>query len=400
MTDLIDKTLQRVSDALYLDFPEHVGLPQEESLHPRITNFFRNGPYRRVFVFNCDGGDYDYNPDLTEDQEWQRSAENERIFLAVLERAQQRFGPALGHYPLDTDSMIDVDSDDESLEGEEFDGIEWSPSYAQGATLTVDDGDCRYWVQNDRYLFLQTGKEWGDGTFVFFVAMTLSPPRGRASTEGFWPDSPAPGLTCGLYFKEGEYGVWSTGHLITDLASVGTLQVQTDETQDLAPLVAELVNLRVLDVANSNATDFLVSLRRLRGLREVRLEGNRRTSWCKGRPAAACISSLIRQHLQAVETLVIRDFADCDQQEQVPLAYLRGIQHWSGLRTLDISSNNLSFAPEDFEIFLGELRQLNLQELNISNNPQLCGASTRSAEQDYRQRIQAALGMTRVQWVG
>lgn len=188
----VDATLNEVKAGLVAPYPAQVGAPVSETLFDTLTNFFRNGPYRKVFVFADDGVDFQYDEDAQEGDDIDVETDNDAIFDYVLARLEAEFGPALGHFPVRRDSIMDVvddddDDDDDEEERTTDDGTEWTPEHDQGALIDCDSYRSRYWVIEDQYVFLQGGSITGDDNMAAFVALTITPPVGPACLEGYWP---------------------------------------------------------------------------------------------------------------------------------------------------------------------------------------------------------------------
>ncbi|SMB84480.1 hypothetical protein [Deinococcus hopiensis] len=192
--EYLREALDQVDSELGSPFLPEVGATLQQTNFDNVSNFFRSGPKRKVIQLNQDSGDYDHDPDLTQDQEIAMQLENEAYFETALAQLQSRYGAPLGHTPVHWESVVTTDDDEEQREAREdevIDGIPWTPEYDQGAVVWVDGGQMRYWVIGDRYLFLQEGRVWGDGTFLFFVSVAISPVVGEPCLEGFWPESSA-----------------------------------------------------------------------------------------------------------------------------------------------------------------------------------------------------------------
>ncbi|MDM5177536.1 hypothetical protein PO883_10070 [Massilia sp. DJPM01] len=186
MHDIAAK-LEQLKEAILTGFPAEVGEPVDQTLYSRVTNFFRNGPHRKVLVFTSDGVDFQYDEDAEKDDDDELEVRIWAAFDQVLEQAGQVLGAPLGHRPRDWSSVMDVGEYDDDHEGDSRDDTEWTPEYEQGALMDCDSDRTRYWFVNGRHVFLQAGILTGDDDIVGFVAMTVTPPVGDAQPEAYWP---------------------------------------------------------------------------------------------------------------------------------------------------------------------------------------------------------------------
>jgi hypothetical protein len=202
LQDRVTRTLEQLKAGLDAPYPAEVGEPEVYTPFEASTNSFRPGPCRKVFVFDQDGVDFQYDEDAREGDDLDLMSANDTVFDYVLPRLQALLGPPLGHHPIRWDCVMHPISDEdnqnapgrEEVEGENDEGDadssaypEWTPEYDQGTLIDADDINTRYWVVNGQNVFLQGGYIAGDDNLACFVVVTVTPVVGRACLEGYWP---------------------------------------------------------------------------------------------------------------------------------------------------------------------------------------------------------------------
>ncbi len=167
--------LQAFHIQLATPYPIAVTLPVEETIHDDLTNFLRQGPYRRVYQLYSASGDFDYDADLTEDDMYDMEAACNAIYKHALVIAEYLFGKSKDNYPAGSHRVFEpVDTDFNHKEDQTFDGIPWSLEYEGGAVYQESDAT-RYWETDSDFIFLQRGRLSGDGNFALFVLLTATP---------------------------------------------------------------------------------------------------------------------------------------------------------------------------------------------------------------------------------
>lgn len=170
--ELEQKVLQ-VFKLLNKPFQEQVGEPMEIVGSTDFLNFLRNGPNRKLVIFNESYGDYEHEESMSDDVEISIGADNDAIYSAAVDLLTKEFG---------TPSPQPVESYDELpfsrihfKESADVEDGEWTPEYDGGALFeNADDFVFEYWHQNNQYIVLQNGKIWGDGDFTFYVLVAIS----------------------------------------------------------------------------------------------------------------------------------------------------------------------------------------------------------------------------------
>jgi hypothetical protein len=101
---------------------------------------------------------------------------NDNLFNSTLSVADLVFGKYEGEFPADLPNISETNYEDTSRDGEQADDIGWTPEYEGGAIFrNTDSYDLRYWTRDNNFICLQKGKWTGDGNFLLFVLMTISP---------------------------------------------------------------------------------------------------------------------------------------------------------------------------------------------------------------------------------
>jgi hypothetical protein len=233
----VQKEIFALQSQLGAPYPEAVTKPIAEALTNTLTNFLRNGPHRKVFVLYQDSGDYQYDPDMTQEAEYGMGAECTAAYKEALVFLEGLFGRRRVGRPAARRSYYEPDSDDfPDKEDQEYDGIVWSPEYEGGPEYTEIDTLC-HWEVNGEYIFLQEGRWTGDDNFEYFTLMTVtqktntpeSPVESRSASSARAPARPkelhaieeAIGDTlrkvksCEVMdgFKSGSYSVDSNGQI-------------------------------------------------------------------------------------------------------------------------------------------------------------------------------------------
>lgn len=169
----LEQKVSQVVELLNEPFDEHVGEPAEVSGNSNFSNFLRNGPNRKLVIFNESYGDYEHDESMSDDVEISMSADNNAIYSAAVGLLTKEFG---------TPSPQPVESYDELPfsrihfdDSADIEDGEWTPEYDGGALFeNSDDFVFEYWHQNNQYIVLQSGKIWGDGDFTFYVLAAIS----------------------------------------------------------------------------------------------------------------------------------------------------------------------------------------------------------------------------------
>lgn len=172
-TNELEQKIMHVVEILNKPFDGHVGEPIEVSGNGNFSNFLRNGPNRKLVIFNESYGDYEHDESMSDEVEISMSADNDAIYSAAVDLFAKEFGPPL---PLPIESYDELPFSrtnfDDSADDEEGD---WTPEYDGGALFeNADDFVFEYWNQNNQYIVLQNGKIWGDGDFTFYVLVAIS----------------------------------------------------------------------------------------------------------------------------------------------------------------------------------------------------------------------------------
>ncbi|RYG28095.1 MAG: hypothetical protein EOO01_40325 [Chitinophagaceae bacterium] len=175
-TEELQYFVQTIHSAIDRPYPATVSAPLDTTAFDPLTNFLRNGPARKVFLVNCSGGDYEYDEAMTPAEEARMETENDECFNNLLKAATDVWGEARGEFPPAGMAISETNYADNSHEGQQFDGVEWTPEYAGGALFrNADSLAARYWQQERDVIFTQKGKWTGDGNFLLFVLVTVTP---------------------------------------------------------------------------------------------------------------------------------------------------------------------------------------------------------------------------------
>lgn len=358
----IAATLDQLKHAIHTDFPAEVGAPVAETLFAMVTNFFRNGPQRKVFVFASDGIDFQYHESVREGDDTKLELAMFDTFNSVLEQAERVLGAPLGHRPLDRDSVMDVKEYHYYDEGDTGDGTEWTPEYEQGALLCCDEDRTRFWFINGRYIFVQGGYITADDMIVGYVAMTITPKLGDGEPVGEW--FPVKGH---LTFGSGTAYLKVDENAAADPATIEDLVVYWPTAAPLPALLYQLTRLQKLTLASVDLQDLLFPFSPFAHLREIFIEGKGKADHADGGPALRCVRDLIAQALPRVTSLAIRGFGN-DKGDALALADLSGISQWRSLTSLGLAHNQFTFTVAELNAFIGELRQLPLETLDLVGN--------------------------------
>ena len=171
----IDELLEEITRQVGTDYPPEVTAPAEITYNDHLTNFLRSGPFRKTFLFSWTGGDYEYDENMSLGEEIRMELNNDEIFITVSNRCAALFGKPGLERP-DEPIFSVTDHEDSSGELNSYDGVAWTPDYEKGAVFeNVDSSDMLYWEAEKEYIILQKGKWTGDGNFLFFVLMTITP---------------------------------------------------------------------------------------------------------------------------------------------------------------------------------------------------------------------------------
>ncbi len=389
MHDIAAK-LEQMKAAIYTDFPAEVGPPVEQTQFGMITNFFRNGPKRKVVVFTSDGIDFQYDDDAREGDDSKLEVAMFNAFNVVLEQAERVLGTPLGHRPLDWSSVMDVEEYDDDDEGESCDDTAWTPEYDQGAVLACDEDRTRFWCMNGRYIFLQGGYITGDNDIVGYVAMTITPKLGDAEPAGEWP------LVRGhLILSDGKPYLTVDENAQADPATIQDLVVYWQGATPLPALLHQLPRLEVLNLSVVGLPDLQFPLDAFSHLRTILIDGDRRSDDANSHPALRCVKDLIAQALVQVTTLDIRGFGS-NKGDSLALADLRGIGRWRSLTSLGLTYNQCAFTRDEFDAFIDELRQLPLERLDLIGNESMAAPVPDDSGRTYFDLIRQALPGVRV----
>ncbi|HEX2627369.1 MAG TPA: hypothetical protein VHM26_00100 [Chitinophagaceae bacterium] len=175
MDSNLTSILEEIQSALQLPYATEVSAPAEATAFNSFSNFLRTTPTRKIFLINHTGGDYEYDEGMNIDKEIEMEIANDAVFSETLIVCENAFGKSLGEFPEDN-RVIESNYDDNSKEGNSFDDIEWTPEYEDGAVFrNADSFQTHYWIRQDQFIFLQKGKWTGDGNFIFYVLITITP---------------------------------------------------------------------------------------------------------------------------------------------------------------------------------------------------------------------------------
>jgi hypothetical protein len=175
MSGNITSAIQAIQSSLQSPYPAEITAPIETTAFNSFSNFLRNTPVRKVFLINHTDGDYEYDEDMNMDKEIEMEIANDNVFSETLVACEKVFGRSLGEFPGDI-QVSETNYDDNSKEGTVSDGIEWTPEYEGGAVFrNGDSSDTRYWISGKEFIFLQKGKWTGDGNFLLYVLITITP---------------------------------------------------------------------------------------------------------------------------------------------------------------------------------------------------------------------------------
>lgn len=178
----IQQLLLQVKKEIGKPYQVVVSEPIENTIITSLTNFLRNGPKRKVFLIFCDGGDYDYDPDMTQDIEIGMDINNNEHFKITLKIATEVLGPpAKEQLPENMDNRVyTVNHEDVSKEGMKFDNELWTPEYEGGALYKGEyTGETRYWETNNEFIFLESAAYLGDGDFAYYTLITITPKKAQ-----------------------------------------------------------------------------------------------------------------------------------------------------------------------------------------------------------------------------
>ncbi|MGC4103547.1 hypothetical protein [Ferruginibacter sp.] len=174
--ETLARKLEEIKTQLGKSYPAVISSPAEITCNDHLSNFLRNGPARKIFLFNCSGGDHDYDELMTTEMETALEVNNDAMYAAVAEMIVKYFGTpiqAYGQLPAD---MAATDYDDITGEGGISYGIDWTPEYEGGAVFNnADSSTILYWSTSNEYIVLQKGKWSGDGNFLLFTLVTITP---------------------------------------------------------------------------------------------------------------------------------------------------------------------------------------------------------------------------------
>jgi hypothetical protein len=175
----IRQLLLQVKEEIGKPYPAAVSAPVQNTIITSLTNFLRTGPGRKVFLVNYDGGDYDYDPEMTQDIEIGMDIFNEGCFKIALAEAGKILGPpANEQLPENMNEVITIDQENTSKEGLRFDDELWTPEYEGGALYLGEyKGETRYWETADEFIFLESGAYLGDGDFAYYTLFTITPKK-------------------------------------------------------------------------------------------------------------------------------------------------------------------------------------------------------------------------------
>jgi hypothetical protein len=173
----IQQLLLQVKQEMGKPYPAVISAPLHDSIITSLTNFLRNGPERKVFLINCEDGDYEYDQKMTQDIEIGMDIRNQECFKITLEAVGKILGPpAKEQLPENMSDVITVDKEDISKEGLRFDDTLWTPEYEGGALYLGEySGETRYWKIADEFIFLESGSYLGDGDFAYYTLVTITP---------------------------------------------------------------------------------------------------------------------------------------------------------------------------------------------------------------------------------
>lgn len=171
------KTMEQIGlakAAMGKPYPTETGKPVEETCNDHLSNFFRNGPNRKVFVLHEAEGDYEYDEEMSIDVEIKMEGESDTIFKSAETMLMTHLGAPLDVPPY-SDFAFDASEQELVRDGQRFDNIDWTPEFEGGAIFeNADTLDTRCWNLANEYLVLQKGKWTGDGNFALFVVITIT----------------------------------------------------------------------------------------------------------------------------------------------------------------------------------------------------------------------------------
>lgn len=186
-TDIdIDAQLLDFQKSLSSPYATIVCPPSSEEICEDVSNFLRNGPYRKICLLFSDSGDYEYDPEMDLETEHEIMAECIATYKQALIFAKSLFGESCARFPPDWSTVYCPDAEDfPEKENAYFDGIPWTIEYEGGPIFQNNDSyehSC-YWEHGNDHIVLQLGKWSGDGNFNYFVAIVASPKLARPSTS-------------------------------------------------------------------------------------------------------------------------------------------------------------------------------------------------------------------------
>lgn len=173
-TDFVS-IINAIEKSIGTPYPTVITPPVESTAFDSLSNFLRNTPTRKVFLVNHSGGDYEYDENMSIEQEIDLDIANNALFLALRSEMEMDFGVAGNDTPAGI-LLMETNPDDCSKEGQIFDDIEWTPEYEGGAIFSnTDSFETCYWIIDKEILLLQKGKWTGDGNFIQYVLVTITP---------------------------------------------------------------------------------------------------------------------------------------------------------------------------------------------------------------------------------
>lgn len=121
-----------------------------------VEGFLASGPGRKVLVLHRVDGDFEYDATMTVEREIEMELENDRLFAEAKRQLEQRYGPGSNVYP-------------DAGTGAFFEN-------------TMSEEAC-FWIAGGSRIGLQKAQCFGDGTFEFFVAVTVTPADAKKAAD-------------------------------------------------------------------------------------------------------------------------------------------------------------------------------------------------------------------------
>ncbi len=189
--------IETIRQLIAAPYPAEVQPPSLHGIYDGHTNFFRSGPRRKIVVLFDTSGDYQYDPDLTEDDEYRMEADNEAFFARTTQELAallKDITPRHDLSPADLPSSSDFDDEDrEDKPLDDGSGLIWTSSFEGGYEM-ADVEQAVLWDLGQEYLVLFCHKVIGDDNYLCCTGACILPKDRQApsplSTGA--PPSPRP----------------------------------------------------------------------------------------------------------------------------------------------------------------------------------------------------------------